>query len=65
MELRNSVWNELCVTRTVGRSTTKMNVHFVPRFFICLQAVNTQNISLQGSLAGQHACRADFPFLES
>ena len=41
MELRNSVWNELCAT--VGRTTTKMNV---PRFFIYLQAVNTQNTNL-------------------
>ena len=58
MELRNSVWNELCTT--VGRTTTKMNAHFVPRFFICLQAVNTQNTGLQGPLAGPrarpHAC---------
>ena len=39
MELRNSMWNELC--STVGRTTTKMNAHFIPRFFSCLQAVNT------------------------
>ena len=48
MKLRNSVSNELCAT--VGRTTTKMNVRFVPRFFICLQAVNTQNTSLSGFL---------------
>ena len=42
MELRNSVWNELCTT--VGRTTTKMNAHFVRRFFICLQAVNTHRV---------------------
>ena len=54
MELRNSVWNELCAT--VGCTITKMNEHFVPRFFICLQAVNTQNTGLQGPLAGAHAC---------
>ena len=36
MELRNSVWNELCAT--VGRTTIKMNAHFVPWFFfICWQ----------------------------
>ena len=34
MELRNSAWNELCAT--VDRTTTEMNVHFVPWFFICL-----------------------------
>ena len=39
MELRNSVLNELC--STVGRTTTKMNANFIPRFFSCLQAVNT------------------------
>ena len=52
--LRNSVWNELCAT--VGRTATNMNAHFVPRFFICLQAINTQNTGLQGPLAGLHAC---------
>ena len=36
--------------------TTKMNAHFVPQFFICLQTVNTQNTRLQGPLAGLHAC---------
>ena len=35
MELRN----ELCAN--LGRTETKMNEHFVPRVFICLQAVNT------------------------
>ena len=54
MELRNSVWNELYAT--VGRAATKMNAHVVPRFFICLQAVNTQNTALQGPVAGPHAC---------
>ena len=44
MELRDSVWNELCTT--VGRTTTEMNVHFVPRFFICLRAVNTHRVRL-------------------
>ena len=48
MELRNSVWNELCTT--VGRTTTKMNAHFVPRFFSCLQAVNTHRIRLAASM---------------
>ena len=54
MELRNSVWNEFCAT--VDRTTTKMKAHFVPRFFICLQAVNTRNTGLQGPLTGPHAC---------
>ena len=54
MELRNSVWNELCTT--VGHNATKTNAHFVPWFFICLQAVNTRNTGLQGPLAGSHAC---------
>ena len=54
MELRNSVRNELYAT--VGRTATKMNAHFVPWFFLCLQAVNTQNSGLQGSLAGPHTC---------
>ena len=54
MELRNSVWKGLCAT--VSRTTTKMNAHFVPRFLFCLQAANTQNTSLQGPLAGPHAC---------
>ena len=44
MELRNSMWNEFCTT--VGRTTTKMNVHFVPRFFISLQSVNTYRVRL-------------------
>ena len=44
MELSNSVWNELCTT--VSRTTTKMNTHFVPRFFSCLQAVNTNRVCL-------------------
>ena len=35
--------------------TTKMNAHFVPQFFICLQEVNTQNTGLQGALAGPRA----------
>ena len=33
-----------------------MNAHFVPQFFICLQAVNTQNTGLQGPLACPYAC---------
>ena len=36
--------------------TTKMNAHFVGRFFICFQAVTTQNTSLQGPLVGPLAC---------
>ena len=44
MELSNSVWNELCTT--VGRAATKMKAHFVPPFFICLQAVNTHGVCL-------------------
>ena len=37
MKLRNSVSNEL--RTTVGRTTIKMNAHFVPRFFsfVCRQ----------------------------
>ena len=37
MELRNSVWNELCMT--VGRTTTKMNAHFKLSLgsFVCRQ----------------------------
>ena len=54
MELRN----ELCAI--LGRTETKMNEHFVPRVFICLQAVNTHSTGLQGPLAGR-----DFPFLAS
>ena len=61
MKLRNSVWNELYAT--VGRTATKMNAHFVPQFFICVQAVNIQNTDLQGLLAGPHP--QDFPFLAS
>ena len=60
MELRNSVWNELC--STVGRTTTKMNVHFAPRFFICLQAVNTHRVRL---LARMLVPPQDLPFLVS
>ena len=59
MELRNSVWNELCTT--VGLTTTKMNAHFVPRFFICLQAVNTHRVHL---LARMLVPPQDFPFLQ-
>ena len=44
MELMDSVLNELCTT--VGRTTTKMNAHFVPPFFICLRAVNTHRVRL-------------------
>ena len=54
MGLGNSVSNELYTT--VGHTATKMNAHFVPWFFICLQAVNTQNTGLQGPLAVLHAC---------
>ena len=50
MELKNSVWNELCADE--GRTTSKMNAPFVSRFFICLKALNTQNTGLQGPLAG-------------
>ena len=59
-ELRNSVWNELCTT--MGHATTKMNAHFVPRFFICLQAVNTHRDCL---LAHMLVPLQDFPFLAS
>ena len=58
MELGNSAWNELCTT--VGRTTTKM--HFVPRFFICFQALNTQRVRL---LARMLVPPQDFPFLAS
>ena len=44
MELRDSAWNKLWTT--VGRTKTKMNVHFVPRFFICLREVNTHRVRL-------------------
>ena len=62
MELRNSVWNELCTT--VGRTTIKMNAHFVhvPQFFICLQAVNTHKVCW---LACMLVPPQDFPFLAS
>ena len=60
MELRNSLWNELCTT--MGRTTTKMNAHFVPRFFICLHAVNTHKVCL---LARMLVPPQDFPFLAS
>ena len=58
MELRNSVCNELC--KTVGRTTTKLNAHSVPRFFVCLQAVNTHSL-----LARMLVPPQDFPFLAS
>ena len=64
MELRNSLWNKLCAS--VDLTTTKMNAHFVPQFFICLQAANTQNTGLQLRSAGWPAClfhREIFPFL--
>ena len=48
------MWNELCAT--MGRTTIKMNAHFVPQFFISLQVVNTQKSGLQGLPAGPHAC---------
>ena len=54
MELRKSVWNKLCAT--AGCTKTKMNAHFVAKFFICSQAVNTQNTRLQNPFAGPHAC---------
>ena len=60
MEPRNSVWNEFCTT--VGRATTKMNVHFVPPFFISLQSVNTHRVHL---LARMLVPPQDFPFLAS
>ena len=60
MELRNSVWNELYTT--VGRTTTKMNAHFVHRFFSCLEAVNTHRINL---VAHMFVPPQDFPFLAS
>ena len=61
MELSNSEWNELCTT--VSRTTTKMmNAHFVPRFFSCLQAVNTNRVCL---LARMLVPPQDFPFLAS
>ena len=60
MELRNSVWNKLCTT--VGRTTTKMNARSVPRFFICLQAVNTHRVRL---LVRMFVPPQDFPFVAS
>ena len=60
MELRDSVWNELCTT--VGRTTTEMNAHFVARFFICLRAVNAHRVRL---LARMLVPPQDFPFLAS
>ena len=50
MELRNSVWNELCTT--MGRSTIKMNAHFVPRFFKLFASSEHS----QDSFGGPHAC---------
>ena len=59
MEMRNSVWNELCTT--VGHTTTKMNAHFVPRFQLFAGSEHSQ-----GPLGGLHACSTqDFPFLAS
>ena len=50
MELRNSVWNELYTT--VGRTTTKINAHFVPRFFkLFAGSEHTED-----PLGGPHAC---------
>ena len=60
MELRNSVWNEFCTT--MGRTTTKMNVHFVPQFFISLQSLNTHRVHL---LARMLVLPQDFPFVAS
>ena len=60
MKLRNSVWNELYAT--VGRTATKMNVHFVPQFFISLQSLNTHRVHL---LARMLVPPQDFPFLAS
>ena len=60
MELRNSVWKVLCTT--MGHTTTKMNAHFVPRFFICLQAVNTHRVHL---LARMLVTPQDCPVLTS
>ena len=50
MELRNSVWNELCMT--VGHTTTKMNAHFVPRFFKLFAGSELS----EDPLGGPHAC---------
>ena len=51
---------------TVGRTTTKMNAHFVPQFFICLQAVNTRRVRLLVRLlALMLVPPQDFPFLAS
>ena len=58
--LMELMWNELCTT--VGRTTTKVNAHFVPRFFSCLQAVNTHRVRL---LARMLVPPQDFPFLAS
>ena len=44
MELSDLVWNKLWTT--VGRSSTEKHAHFVPRFFICLRAVNTHRVRL-------------------
>ena len=52
IELRDSVWNELCTT--MGRTTTEMNAHFVPRFFICLWAVNTHRVRLLARMLVPH-----------
>ena len=60
MELRNSVWNKLYTT--VGLTTTKINAHFVSRFFSCLQAVNTHRVRL---LAHMLVPPQDFAFLAS
>ena len=50
MELWNSVWNELCAN--VGRTTTKMDAHFVPQFFKFFAGSEHS----QGPLGGPHAC---------
>ena len=52
IELRDSVWNELCTT--MDRTTTEMNAHFVPRFFICLWGVNTHRVRLLARMLVPH-----------
>ena len=46
----------------ITMTTTKMNAHFVPRFFSCLQAVNTHRVCL---LSRMLVPPQDFPFLAS
>ena len=63
MELRNSVWNELCTT--VGRTTTKMNAHFVPRFFKLFAGSEHSQPHMICLVARMLVPPQDFPFLAS